>query len=228
MADDKGKPLAAELVASPAPHADTRAEPIPRCKGCGAIHGGVGAERICMRNEIDRLRALVVKLGGVFVVPLMIAALGCGGAEFTVAPPWLVAGDASGIEPAGEDAAVHDPGSDAGDEHFRDANTADEAKASDAPASLGPHALNDGSTDAHDLSDDAGASMRDAGTMFPPDAGGPHALCCATPCSGSQVANIACTGGAWTCGASSCAVGCALGDLCTYMQVCAGHVVECP
>jgi hypothetical protein len=226
MADDKGKPLAAELVASPAPHADTRAEPIPRCKGCGAIHGGVGAERICMRNEIDRLRALVVKLGGVFVVPLMIAALGCGGAEFTVEPPWHDAGgelataradDASGIEPIGEDAAVHEPGSDAG------ALDAKNPILPDAEPIGAPTA--EGGRDA--AADSGGVAVADAKAPSP-DASGTHGLCCATPCSGSQVANIACTGGAWTCGASSCAVGCALGDLCTYMQVCAGHVVECP
>lgn len=64
MADDKGALIAPALVASPPPHADTRAEPIPRCAACGAIHGGVGAERICMRNEIGRLRALLSKLGG--------------------------------------------------------------------------------------------------------------------------------------------------------------------
>jgi hypothetical protein len=78
---------------------------------------------------------------------------------------------------------------------------------------------------------DAGAGAHDAGTSPPPppvDAGGPPKLCCATPCSGSQVANITC--GDWTCAAGSCGAGaCGVGALCSWMQgSCVGHVVTCP
>ena len=52
-------PIAPDLVASPAPHADTKAEPIPRCVACGAVHGGVGEGRICLENEVRRLRRVV-------------------------------------------------------------------------------------------------------------------------------------------------------------------------
>ena len=58
------KPMAPDLRPSPPAHADTRAEPIPRCVACGAVHGGVGAGRLCLENEVRRLRALLSKLGG--------------------------------------------------------------------------------------------------------------------------------------------------------------------
>ena len=58
------KPIAPDLVPSPPAHADTKAQPIPRCVACGAVHGGVGAERICMQNEIRRLRACLFQLQG--------------------------------------------------------------------------------------------------------------------------------------------------------------------
>jgi hypothetical protein len=227
MADDKGKALAAELAASPPAHAPTGAERPATCVACGAWHGGVGAGVLCLQREVLRLRTLLVRAGVAFA--LVFALARCGGAEFTTADPFARAGDASGSEPAGEDAAVHAPGSDAGAGEFRDADIASDASAADAPAPLGTQGQDDGS-EAPDPSDDAGASLRDAGTSPPPpiDAGKPPALCCATPCSGSQVANITC--GDWTCAAGSCGAGvCGIGALCSWMQgSCVGHVAVCP
>ena len=34
-----------------------RERPPPPCVACGAIHGGVGAERICLRAAVTRLKA---------------------------------------------------------------------------------------------------------------------------------------------------------------------------
>lgn len=136
MADETGKALSGALVASPASSTSAKAEPLAKCKGCGSVHGGVGAEHHCMRREIDRLRALLKvanKIGPLFLLA------GCAGAPFTTIDNLVgyehVAGDASGIEPiVGADAAdVHAPGSDAGDVTMADGSTFQTVPDADPP-----------------------------------------------------------------------------------------------
>jgi hypothetical protein len=184
------------------------------------------------QDEIDALaqaggvvlRWVVLALG--FVV-LARAACGCGGSEFLVD----VFGDAGG------------------DPRWVDGNTASDSVLADAPSSTGPQSPNDGrAVLARDPSDDAGASMRDAGTSPPLEAAPapaadaadeppppppppPPALCCLTPCSGSSPAAITCgNGAAWTCAAGSCSDrACAAGQVCTWMAgACTGRVEVCP
>jgi hypothetical protein len=59
----------------------------------------------------------------------------------------------------------------------------------------------------------------------------PPPLCCATPCSGITIADIACTSSQpWTCGAGSCtADACTAGAVCHWMgTTCTGTVEVCP
>lgn len=151
---------------------------------------------------------------------------GCGGAPFTTLDDRP---DAAPLGPdAGELAALVDAG--AGD--------------ADPPADVAvlEHA-GDASEDSHsvELEHDAG-DVVDAFAPPPPvDAGEPPdvyvapppppALCCATPCGGSQVAAITCgNGGDWTCGGSACSAGgCAVGNPCAWMAgSCTGRVEVCP
>jgi hypothetical protein len=60
VADEHGKPLAAELVPSPASNAPANVDaPYPICVGCGGWHGGVGAEINCLRTSVLRLRFVI-------------------------------------------------------------------------------------------------------------------------------------------------------------------------
>jgi hypothetical protein len=168
------------------------------------------------------LRYFVVALGLLLFARVM---LGCGGAEFT------------GLGPIPADAGLVD------------AITASVGMP-DAPVSTGPQSPDVGKEGASsDPADDAGASMRDAGTVLEPpridagdpppvlDAGGPPpppppppALCCVTPCQGSSPAAITCgNGGDWTCAAGACTAGaCSVGAACEWMGTCAGRVEVCP
>lgn len=60
MADKEGKLIAGELAPSPAPHAPTSAERMAMCHACGGFHGGVGAGINCLKDEVTRLRSLLV------------------------------------------------------------------------------------------------------------------------------------------------------------------------
>lgn len=174
------------------------------------------------------LRWAVALLGVAFVAR---AACGCGGAEFEV-----------GIFPDGGAMVAADAG-------FVDSAARLPLMGTDAPASTGPQFPEDGSRAAtRGPSDDAGASLRDAGTVDPPpldassapsptvDAGEPPpppppALCCLTPCSGSSPAAITCGNGPeWTCAAGSCSDrACAAGAACAWMSgSCVGRVEVCP
>lgn len=107
-------PIAPDLIPSPAPHADTKAEPIPKCVACGAVHGGVGEGRICLENEVRRLRRVIDRFArrasAWALLTLLLAMLAfaltllhCGGEAFTVgngtseiaAPAMMVTPDAS-------------------------------------------------------------------------------------------------------------------------------------
>jgi hypothetical protein len=57
------RPIAPDLVPSPPPHDDTKAQPLKRCVACGSVHGGVGGGIICLENEVRRLRALLSNMG---------------------------------------------------------------------------------------------------------------------------------------------------------------------
>ena len=221
------KPIVPELTPSPAPHADTKAEPIPRCVACGAVHGGIGEGRICLENEVRRLRGILSKLGrplALLACAFFLHALcACGGARFgtaldeprdagdAIAP---LAVDAPSNDPVAEAGAVIEAGSDAIDRPARDASPLEDAPELAPDAYVAPPPP---PPDAGDLPDRYVAPA-------------PPALCCLTPCSGSSPAAITCgNGGDWTCSAGACGAGaCDVGASCTWMTVCTGHVEICP
>jgi hypothetical protein len=58
VADEKGKPIAAELVASPSAHAPTAPDRVEACVACRQVHGSVGVALHCLGREVKRLRAI--------------------------------------------------------------------------------------------------------------------------------------------------------------------------
>jgi hypothetical protein len=165
--------------------------------------------------------------------------LGACGPAFTVAPD--DAGDGEGgvllrVEPTNDAARpfVSGDASDAGEirQGPTDAGAGDaldlvEAAAADVDArALVDDAPSSEVPDAHDAGDVPDAHAVDAGGPPPPPA-----LCCATPCSGSQVAAIACSGTMpWTCGVGACTGNaCSVGAACHWMgAACTGTVEVCP
>jgi hypothetical protein len=169
------------------------------------------------------LRWIVLALGVVLIARVLV---GCGGDQFTV----------SVFPDAGTPLTSEYDGAD------KDSGSAESTKPEAASRSVLP-AGQDSGDPPHSF--DAGAPVRDAGTVDPPpvdagappppppvDAGGPPplALCCLTPCSGSTPAAITCGNGpAWTCAGGSCSDrACAVGAACSWMSVCAGRVEVCP
>lgn len=59
MADDKGRAVSTELAPSPTAHAPTRADKPKNCVACGHYHGSEGMGRICLENEVHRLRRML-------------------------------------------------------------------------------------------------------------------------------------------------------------------------
>lgn len=59
MADDKGKLVAVELAPSPPPHASTAPERPRNCVACAQYHGSEGQGRLCLENEVRRLRRVL-------------------------------------------------------------------------------------------------------------------------------------------------------------------------
>jgi hypothetical protein len=177
---------------------------------------------------MNRIRMAL--LGGVL--------LGCGPA-FTMAPDALIKGDAGELLAldAGEvlgDAGTHVPA---------DTGTPERDAGELLEASPAPEASVDGGNqsipDAGELDAERDA-VSDVVVQPPPvDAGHdveppppPPALCCATPCSGSQVAAIACASSApWMCSAGTCEAqgACTVGAVCHWMgATCVGTVEVCP
>jgi hypothetical protein len=170
--------------------------------------------------------------------------LGCGGAPFAAgelaAPFALDAGQDLEGASAPRDPVLEDGGGrrpytaqDAAGADSHDAPPSREAAAGDvaSPVDAG------GAVD--EVLVDAAAERADAGDVYvstsvPEAAPPPPALCCMTPCSGSQVAAIACgQGPAWTCGdpsGPSCSASrCAPSSLCYWQgATCAGRVAVCP
>jgi hypothetical protein len=63
---DRHKPIAGELVPSPPPHAPTKPDARPLCKGCGGPeHGSVGVHIRCLEDHLASARARVVELNAV-------------------------------------------------------------------------------------------------------------------------------------------------------------------
>lgn len=58
------RPIAPSLAPSPPPHDSTGAERPKACIACGFVHGGIGEGRICLENEVRRLRAQLRALSG--------------------------------------------------------------------------------------------------------------------------------------------------------------------
>jgi hypothetical protein len=172
-----------------------------------------------------------------FVVGLWVL-VGCGPA-FTVDPRYLAGYDAGALR--------IDTAPDAGGPFAQeDASDAGEIRpglvdAGDAGANVseaGTPVPEDTGTHVPDASLDGGTrelvDAGDAGDVSapPPPPPPPPALCCATPCSGSQVASVACVSASpWTCSAGSCEAegACALGAACRWMGgACTGTVQVCP
>ena len=181
----------------------------------------------------------------IVLLSLALASLAACGPAFTVDPKYLAGYDAGellrvepypdagagGVDDASRDTSdageIRPDGSDGGalaldaaaDVYERIPIDAGERLEAAAPVDAGGAV--DGAQDAHVV------MIVDAGGPPPP----PPALCCATPCSGSQVALIACgTVQPWTCSAGTCeGNGCALGAACHWMNgACSGTVEVCP
>jgi hypothetical protein len=168
----------------------------------------------------------------VFVgICLLLAA--CGPA-FTVAPDDVGAGDGGGLIRLASalDAGVPFVSGDASDagEIRQDATDAGAVDALDQVEASRPIA--EASADVVDVRIVDAGDAGDAPHVVMIDAGPPRPLCCATPCSGAQVADIACASSLpWTCGAGSCetAGACTAGATCHWMGTsCTGTVEVCP
>jgi hypothetical protein len=179
----------------------------------------------------------------IVLLSLALASLAACGPAFTVDPKYLAgydAGERLEVEP-GADAAAIAPeldasprALDAGEIRRERSDAGDAGELADVteriPVDAGERLEAAAPVDAGgelDAPADAHAVTIDAGGPPPP----PPALCCATPCSGSQVALIACgTVQPWTCSAGTCeGNGCEIGAACHWMNgACTGTVEVCP
>ena len=161
-------PIAPDLIPSPAPHADTKAEPIPKCVACGAVHGGVGEGRICLENEVRRLRRVIDRFArrasAWALLTLLLAMLAfaltllhCGGEAFTVGNGTSeIAAPAMMVTPDASDDTLADGGSEESAPSFEAATNRADAP-TDAKASLA-----DGGSEESAASFDAGDVLEDA------------------------------------------------------------------